>query len=214
MDRGTLVHRALAEPTRATLYQLLQAGACPLDASELAHGLGVHPNTVRSHLQVLEEAGLVVSVLEKRDRPGRPRRLFDAVRETSEEDHQLLAAALAGILEPLADGTTLAREAGREAGRKLVEANRPDGNGAPPVSRVIALLDARGFGAAEEEGAIAMRRCPYGDVAGDHPDIVCGFHAGLVDGALEAAGADVRLGSLEPWAREGACLARLCEPAG
>lgn len=209
MDRSTLVHRALAEPTRATLYQLLQAGTCPLDASALADGLGVHPNTVRSHLQVLEEAGLVVSVLEKRVRPGRPRRLFDAVRDSSEEEHQLLATALAGVLEPLEDGTSLAREAGRQAGRKLVLDGGADG--LPPVDRVVALLDARGFAATLDESTITMTRCPFGDVAEGHPAIVCGFHAGLIDGALEEAGAGVRLGTLDPWARDDACVAHLAE---
>lgn len=211
MDRSTLVHRALAEPTRATLYQLLQAGSCALDASELADGLGVHPNTVRSHLQVLEEAGLVVSVLEKRDRPGRPRRLFDAVRDPSEEDHRLLATALAGVLEPLEGGTSMATEAGRQAGRKLV-ATVGDGS-LPPVARVVALLDERGFAAREEADGIAMHRCPFGDAAEGHPAIVCGFHAGLIDGALEEAGADLGLGSLDPWARQGACVAQLTKRA-
>jgi predicted ArsR family transcriptional regulator len=209
MDRGTLVHRALADPTRATLYQLLRSSSRPCDVPELADGLGVHPNTVRSHLQVLEDAGLVSSQLEKRLRPGRPRRLFDAVGDPSEEEHRLLASALAGVLEPLADGTTLAQEAGRQAGHRLVH-----GSATPveaPVPRVVALLDRRGFGAREEEGAIEMHHCPFGEVAEDHPQIVCGFHAGLIDGALEEAGADVSLGSLDAWARDGACVAHLTE---
>jgi predicted ArsR family transcriptional regulator len=207
MDRDMLVHRALADPTRATLYQLLRAGARPFDVSELADGLGVHPNTVRSHLQVLEDANLVVSLLEKRVRPGRPRRLFDAVRDPSEEEHGLLAAALAGVLEPLPNGSTLAQEAGRQAGRRLLL-------GAParshePVIRVLELLDQRGFGATLEGDVVLMHRCPFGEVAEDHPAIVCGFHSGMIDGALEEAGSPVRVGSLDPWARKGACVARL-----
>lgn len=206
MDRSTLVHRALAEPTRATLYQLLLAGARPFDVSELADGLGVHPNTVRSHLQVLEDAGLVVSLLEKRVRPGRPRRLFDAVRDPSEEEHHLLAAALAGVLEPLPGGSTLAEDAGREAGRRLLQGTA---NGVEPVRRVLDVLDQRGFGATQDGDVVLMHRCPFGDVAESHPAIVCGFHSGLIDGALAEAGSPVRVGSLEPWAREGACVARL-----
>ncbi|MBM3678207.1 MAG: helix-turn-helix domain-containing protein [Actinobacteria bacterium] len=208
-DRSMLVHRALADPTRATLYQLLRASGQTKDVSALADGLGVHPNTVRSHLQILEEAGLVTSVFEKRVRPGRPRRLFDAMRDPSEEEHRLLAAALAGVLEPLADGSTLAEKAGRQAGRQLVVAGAV--TGATPVARVVALLDERGFAASEEDDTIAMHRCPFGDVAEDHPDIVCGFHAGLVAGALEEAGSAVELRSLDPWEREGACVAHLAQ---
>ena len=60
-------------------------------------------------------------------------------------------AALAGALEPLEGGTTLAEEAGRRAGRRLVADG--GGNSLEPVPRVVALLDARGFSAAAEEGA-------------------------------------------------------------
>jgi predicted ArsR family transcriptional regulator len=207
MDQSTLVHKALAEPTRATLYEILRTGDRACSVAELAGGLGVHPNTVRSHLQILEEAGLAVSTSEKRLRPGRPRRLFDAVRDASEEDHRLLAGALAGVLEPLADGTSLAEEAGRQWGRRLAE-TLPSASDTP-VAQVVALLDRRGFAATTDEEDIMMQRCPFHEVAEDHPRIVCGFHAGLIDGALEQAGAAVRLESLDPWAREGACVAHL-----
>lgn len=200
------VHRALADPTRATVYQVLRAGGKHFCVSELADGLGVHPNTVRSHLQVLEEAGLVTSEAERRDRPGRPRRLFDAVRDPADDEHRLLASALAEALEPLDGGTALAEEAGRHAGRRLV---RTAPEAAPSLERVVALLDDRGFSATVEDDEIVMQRCPFGDVAEEHPKIVCAFHAGLIDGALHEAGSETSLASLDPWARTDACVARL-----
>jgi predicted ArsR family transcriptional regulator len=202
------VHRALADPTRATVYQVLRAGGKQFCVSELADGLGVHPNTVRSHLQVLEDAGLVTSVAERRDRPGRPRRLFDAVRDAADDEHRLLASALAEALEPLDGGTALAEEAGRHAGRRLVRTADLTLT-SPSLDRVVALLDDRGFDATAEDGEIVMQRCPFGDVAEEHPKIVCAFHAGLIDGALDEAGSEASLVSLDPWARTDACVARL-----
>lgn len=206
---STQVHRALAEPTRATLFEILRVCNRPCDVLELADGLGVHANTVRSHLQVLEEAGLVVSMLERRHRPGRPRRLFGAVRDPDEEDHVALAAALAGALEPLSDGISRAEEAGRQWARRLLD-EMPDPVAAgDAVERVVSLLDLRGFAPERLPEEIAMRRCPFRGVAEEHPLVVCGFHAGMIDGALEGAGSDVALAALDPWSRDGACVAHL-----
>ena len=48
--------------------------------------------------------------------PGRPRRLFAAVPEEAEDEHALLAAALASSLEPLPDGAALAADARAQLG--------------------------------------------------------------------------------------------------
>jgi predicted ArsR family transcriptional regulator len=57
-----------------------------------------------------------------------------------------------------------------------------------------------------------MRRCPFRDLAARYPDVVCAFHRGLLQGALAALDAPVRVASLEPWASEqGACVARLAD---
>src|SRR3990172_7411549 len=112
------VHRALADSTRAHLVTRLRRADSDLAASELAGELGLHPNTVRAHLDVLEKAGLVQSKVEHRHLPGRPRRLFAAVRDPAEEEHALLAAALAGALEPIEECVARPQAAGRGWGRR------------------------------------------------------------------------------------------------
>ena len=71
--------------------------------TRIAAGSGLHVNTVRAHLQVLEEAGLVVSSSERPERPGRPRRLFAAVPDTAEHANALLSAMLASALGSAAE---------------------------------------------------------------------------------------------------------------
>lgn len=204
------MHRALGDPTRARLVERLRRSERPLDASELAGELGLHPNTVRAHLEVLEDVGLVHSEPEHRERPGRPRRLFVAVRDQAEEEHGILAAALAGALEPIAEGVELAEAAGRGWGRRLASAEGNSARQEPdPLRRVVGLLGARGFEPEECDDGIVMHRCPFRGLAEQHPRVVCGFHAGLIDGALAELDAPVELAVLHPWDAQDRCVAHL-----
>ena len=122
--------------------------------------VGLHQNTIRAHLAVLEDADLVVVRSERDGRPGRPRRLFAAVPEEAEAEHALLASALASSLEPRPDGVEIATAAGRSWGTVLVERLEP---GRPAdedscVERVASLLRKRGF--APEREQIRCRHAP------------------------------------------------------
>ena len=68
----TLHHRALADPSRARLLECLRASEAPLSVDQLAAEVGLHQNTIRAHLAVLEDASLVVVRSESGGRPGRP----------------------------------------------------------------------------------------------------------------------------------------------
>ena len=210
MDGRTLQHRALADPSRGRLLERLRAAEQPRSADGLAADLGLHPNTIRAHLLVLEEAELVVSASEHRGRPGRPRRLFAAVPEEAEQEHALLAASLASALEALPIGVDVATSAGRSWGRVLVERLEP---GREPreevcVKRVASLLRRRGFAPETAPGEIVMHRCPFRELAERYPRVVCSLHAGLIDGALEELGAPMVLEGLEAWVTPSTCIAR------
>jgi len=210
----TLHHRALADPSRVRVLECLRASERPLSVDELAADVGLHPNTIRAHLAVLEETDLVVARLERNGRPGRPRSVYLAVPEEAEEEHALLSAALASSLEPLPDGIEIAAAAGRSWGGVLVERLEPGRpvDEAACVERVASLLRRRGF-APERDGAdLVMHRCPFRELAERYPRVVCGFHAGLIDGGLAELGAPVRLAALEPWVSSSSCVARL-EPS-
>lgn len=77
-DRPLAVHRALADESRLRIVALLREQGRAFDVREISTAVALHPNTVRDHLNVLVDAGLVRTRPEKRDRAGRPRSLYQA----------------------------------------------------------------------------------------------------------------------------------------
>jgi DNA-binding transcriptional ArsR family regulator len=69
---ATSAEDALAQPTRARLFELLGELGRPAGTVELAERLSLHPNGVRVHLERLERAGLLARARAHRPR-GRPR---------------------------------------------------------------------------------------------------------------------------------------------
>jgi predicted ArsR family transcriptional regulator len=217
---GTALHRALSDPSRARILDALQEAESPLDARELGTRVGLHWNTVRSHLGVLAEAGLVSARREERARPGRPRVLYEAAAEPPDARAlasyrllvQILASQLAGSER---DPSARAEEAGRAWGAHLVR--RP-----PPftsiskkeaVDEVVGLQEQFGFRPELREAAsgqeIVLKRCPFRELATTYPAVICSAHLGLVRGALAELGTGVEAHSLEPFAEPGACIARV-----
>jgi predicted ArsR family transcriptional regulator len=188
----------------------LRAAAGPLSVAELAPPLSLHPNTVRSHLQLLEEAELVVSAPDRSGGRGRPPIVFSAVPAEAEQEHALLAASLASALEPLPGGVEIAEAAGRSWGGVLIERLEP---GREPddeacIDRVSSLLRRRGFAPEVGSNELVMHRCPFRELAERYPRVVCSFHAGLINGALEELGSGVGLEGLDAWVTPSMCVAR------
>lgn len=223
--RSARLHRALASPARVRLLDALRDE--PRDAWALAEQLELHVNTIRGHLAVLEEAGLVSSETEQRRRPGRPRVLYRrAADDVGLEDasYRLLAEALVGWMETdAADPAGSAEAAGSSWGGQLVE--RPSGvaplDAESALERVVALLDDLGFApelddsgrAADGEVDVLLRHCPFLEVARDHQAVVCGLHLGLVRGALATLDAGIEVAELQPLVEPGLCVCRLEVPA-
>lgn len=219
------VHRALASPVRARLLASLRAAAEPQDARALAAVVGLHLNTVRAHLAVLEDAGLVASQPELRDRPGRPRLVYRATGEADPTDetpgYRFLATVLAGYLSSaVPDAAGAAVRAGTEWGHHLVDRRAPfqTTEDEAAVRQLVGILDDLGFAPevdARETGAprVLLRRCPFLDVAKDHQDVVCSLHLGLMRGALTELGSDVVVRDLLPFVEPGLCVSHLEVPA-
>jgi predicted ArsR family transcriptional regulator len=120
------VHRALADPRRARIVDELDAAPGGLDVSELARRLGLHANTVRFHLGVLADAGLVRGTPLRGER-GRPRILYVHTAGPPEraDEHRLLATILTGAVAQEGDGPARAEQAGRAWGRYLAPKPQP-----------------------------------------------------------------------------------------
>ncbi|MGP1674531.1 MAG: hypothetical protein ACTS8Z_04880 [Candidatus Limnocylindrales bacterium] len=80
------------------------------------------------------------------------------------------------------------------------------------VDRLVTLLDHAGFAPERPAGAgdpIRLRHCPFGPLAREHRDVVCGVHLGLMRGALREMGAPLDAVRLEPFVAPDLCVAHL-----
>lgn len=59
---------------------------------------------------------------------------------------------------------------------------------------------------------VHLRTCPFLELVGQHPDVMCALHAGVIRGVLRTAGAADGEAVLEPFAAPNACVARLRLP--
>lgn len=214
MSEPVAARRALADDHRLQIVDELRAAPEGLDVRTLAQQLGLHENTVRWHLGILDDAGFLDFSPASSGKPGRPRMLYTlrpgATAATRGDEHRLLATVLTGTVAELPDGDRRAEEAGRSWGRFLVRRPSPlervDDDEA--VAEVARLLDEEGFAAEPHGTEIHMHRCPFHDLAQTNPEIVCGVHLGLMAGALEELGSDLEVDGLDVLVRPDLCIAR------
>jgi predicted ArsR family transcriptional regulator len=208
------LHRALADERRARLVRELGSAEDGLDVQELAHRVGLHPNTLRWHLGILADAGVVESHAAARAAPGRPRIVYTLAAGAPDrggDEYRLLAGMLTHAVAELDDGPQRAEQAGRAWGRYLVERPSPlarTGDG-EAIQKVVQLLAQQGFAPAASGSEIRMRRCPFHDLAESHPEIVCTVHRGLISGALAELGSDLEVEELDAFVEPDLCVAKL-----
>lgn len=203
MDVPTRPGDALAQPTRARLFALLGELRRPASTEELAERLGLHPNGVRTHLERLQEVGLVLRERERIAR-GRPRDAW-AISPDAQPggDPPTAYAELARwLVRSLAAGSTRVRDVeatGRRIGRDLVasESELPD------EQRMHDALVALGFQPAREPVeddrlTYRLRNCPYREAVRERQPLVCGLHRGLTRGMLDALDPKTKLVGFVP----------------
>lgn len=182
----------------------------------LSGATGLHPNTLRDHLDALERAGLVRQHAAAPQGPGRPPSLYETVADTgaSHSEYAGLATVLASTIHRTSDDPRrAAASAGAQWGHELAAAHgRPERAGAAGARReVLAVLDEIGFAPEpDQDGSdIRLTRCPLLDAARRFPDVVCAVHLGIVRGALEEYDADPEPVELFPFSEPGACRLHL-----
>ncbi len=223
-------HGALAVASRLRLLDALRASEDALDARTLGTICGLHLNTVRFHMQILAEAGLVRSEPDSSGSRGRPRLLYTpttvgGTASGTPAGYQLLATVLAAHwADAPAERAQRAERAGRamatEQGFTTGPSSRPITT-EDAVARVGGLFAELGF---EPEVAgegddlqLRLHDCPFRAVATEHPEVVCSMHLGLLRGALDELGAPANTSSLAPFVTPHLCVARITpthEPTG
>ena len=210
MTARPAVHRALADPHRVALLAALET-AGPLDAGELGRRLGLHANTVRWHLGILEDARLVASRADRRGVPGRPRRVWEPLRVHDDIAEQgALSRALVSIVARSPQAREECEEAGRAWGRSVARRSHSEED---DLSRLVHVLEEHGFEPRAEGLDVTMARCPFADLARESPEVVCGIHRGLVEGVLDQAGSTLAVERLDVFPRPGVCVLGLLDTA-
>lgn len=220
-------HQLLAHPTRLAIVNALRER--PREIAELADAAGVHPNTVRSHLDRLHRAGVLATESVRRGTRGRPTkqyRLLDSLETgppssggSPGDTPRLLMRTIVSLSQraPGGSATAVATEEGfrmgQELGQRLAPADAQTGDG--DGSWVVSLLDHLSFAPRvrheNEHLEVDLLQCPFWDdeAAEEGGDVVCSFHLGILRGAADSAGEDPEAVELTPFAQPGCCRVTL-----
>jgi predicted ArsR family transcriptional regulator len=189
------VLKALGDNTRYAIYLELARSPRPLATAEIAETLGLHPNTVRPHLERMREVGLLSIEADARGAVGRPQHRYSLAPDAPSLGLEPATfPLLAGMLVQLAGAAGLGAEEAVEVGRDQGEADAATtGRRGACIDALVARLDALGFDpavATDDDGQarVSFTHCPFRSLAEANPDLVCGLHRGLVEGFVETRG--------------------------
>jgi predicted ArsR family transcriptional regulator len=194
------------ELQRQAILETLRSAQNGLDTNQLAERVHVHPNTIRWHLGVLTDAGLIQAAPGRRHGRGRPstvHRLTGEGTARGRDEYRLLATMLTDVVAADGDGAARAYEAGVRWGRHLRQGD--------PEAGIADLLDQEGFAAEQRGDTVEMRRCPFYALAESSPQVICTLHHGIIDGALDEAGCGETVERLDPFVQPGLCIAHLAQ---
>lgn len=176
----------LAAPPRARLFHALGELRRPATTQELARRVGRHPNTARTQLQLMADAGL----LERRStqqRRGRPRDEWTIAPDAKPAGQPPQAyGQLSRWLARAAGDLAAIERAGRDIGRDLA----PETRDRPTADSLLDALTAMGFAPHREPTAperlrFVLHNCPYRDAVQQNQPAVCSLHRGITAGLLD-----------------------------
>lgn len=213
---------------RDEVLKMLRESPEPRTIVDLAEELGVHPNTVRFHLETLTAMGRVERIVGATGGLGRPPVKYLATAGMNPEgptNYRFLATVLTSQFAYTSqDPADDARRLGHDWSQALVPPTRPSAKStqkpATPrgtaVRQVVSVLADLGF-APEPVGPrsaqIRLRHCPFLDLVPENSEVICSLHLGLMQGAFAALNGPVTVDRLDPFVEPDLCVARLA-PVG
>ena len=185
------VLKALGDNTRYAIYLELARSSSPRSTADIADVLGLHPNTVRPHLERMRDVGLLDVETDAKGSVGRPQHRYSLAAAAPSLGLEppafpllarlLAAMAAAARLEP-DDAAAAAHGTGRAMASERLR--RTPGDSC--VAALADALDELGFDPAVagdgDEVTIAFTHCPFAELAEAYPELVCHLHRGLVEG--------------------------------
>jgi predicted ArsR family transcriptional regulator len=197
-DRDLAAIGLLQDPVRRALYGHVVAAGGEVSRNQAAEAVGVQRGLAAFHLDKLVEAGLLEASfrrLGERRGPGagRPAKLYrraagEVAASLPPRTYETAAHLLAETVEQTGADLQLqaaARRAGAEAGRAA----------RGPIER---LLGARGYEPYRDGTALRLRNCPFADLAGEFPVLVCAMNLSLIEGLLEGIGEPAGRAVMDP----------------
>jgi len=201
---------ALRDPTRRGILLSFYDDPRPRSVDDVAAAAGVHRTVAFGHLERLVSLGFL-GTSQRRGLPGKPAKLYALVAGPLELRHPARQfATLAGMLAIGlqgfgADGVAAARDAGRRHGTAL------GGGHASSVADALLPLALLGGEYDVEDERVLARNCVFREACATAPELICQLHAGMIEGALDAAGTPRHV---EPCGGDehSACVYRLSAP--
>ena len=199
--------KALGDNTRYAIYLEIARSPMPLTTTMVAEALGLHPNTVRPHLERMRDVGLLQVETESTGGVGRPQHRYSLAPDAPSLGFEppampLLSRMLIGVAAAAGATSDEAAEIGRQQGRAaaaaieassvVAELDDPDDRAAVCLAALVDELARVGFDPAvaddDDRVVVAFTRCPFAELAEANPQLVCHLHRGLVEGFVEAVG--------------------------
>lgn len=189
--------KTLGDNTRYAIYLELARSPHPLATAEIADTIGLHPNTVRPHLDRMRDVGLVEVNVDARGAVGRPQHRYSLAPLAPSLGFEppvmpMLARLVTDMAERLGANATDAQETGRVEGSRRADRRR---DAPSSIEAMIDDLDRLGFDPVvvddpdrSDSALVAFAHCPFGEVAEEHPAIVCNLHRGIIDGFADELG--------------------------
>ena len=187
-DLGRTVS-ALQDPTRRAILLAMVRDQRPRTVDDAAELVGVHRTVAFGHLERLADLGFLTKS-KRRGRLGKPAALYSPRDSILSVQHPLrqfvvLAGLLASALANLElDGHEAAKEAGRRFGEGLADSK------ARSVEDAIAPVQALGGEYSVHGDRVHAGNCIFLEACAQASQIICGLHAGVLEGALHGAGMD------------------------
>jgi predicted ArsR family transcriptional regulator len=187
------VFKALGDNTRYAIYLELARSSIPLSTMDIADSLDLHPNTVRPHLERMRDVGLLEVEVDSQGTVGRPHHRYSLAAESPSlglepSAFRLLARLLASVAAVAGVDQDLVATVGRTEGRTAGSARAAAGTPSCLEALVDELADLGFDPAVGDDGTIttvAFTRCPFRELAGAFPELVCHLHRGIVEGVVE-----------------------------
>jgi len=189
--------KTLGDNTRYAIYLELARSPRPLTTAEIADAIALHPNTVRPHLDRMRDVGLIDVQVGGRGEIGRPQHRYSLASDAPSLGLEppvmpLLARMVLAMAERLgADGHD-AHAVGVDEGRRR---SSPFLRTPSSLEAFVSDLDLLGFDPVvsdpddpDDTAVVAFANCPFGELARQHPDLVCSLHHGLIEGFIDAMG--------------------------